>query len=250
MAETKDVQEQEQEEQSSSWLGDVVRVTILLWSMGILTANYLGIFSQAVDHVSCVALPTAATYTPALGKLNKKRKTRRALTTLRTLKPESMKKALALAASLLAAPAQATSRIKSNRQFHCRLMARDQLRSVNRLLWRYLGLTSLWALLLLLAPSLQGLPWLHSWRLQHTLLVMLSYSESYTEGDDVPTVLSTTVTSGVVPALPVFGNTTTTSGGVAGTLAGTIATDGALTITAGGAGTTAIGQVIQELTIK
>ena len=77
-----------------------------------------------------------------------------------------------------------------------------------------------------------------------------SYSESYTEGDDVPTVLSTTVTAGVVPALPVFGNTTTTSGGVAGTLAGTIATDGALTITAGGAGTTAIGQVIQELTIK
>ena len=77
-----------------------------------------------------------------------------------------------------------------------------------------------------------------------------SYSESYTEGDNVPSVLSTTVTSGVVPALPVFGSTTTTSGGVAGSLAGTIATDGALTITAGGAGTTAIGQVIQELTIK
>ena len=77
-----------------------------------------------------------------------------------------------------------------------------------------------------------------------------SYSESYTEGDDVPTVLSTTVTAGVVPALPVFGNTTTTSGGVAGTLAGTVATDGAITVTAGGAGTTAIGQVIQELTIK
>jgi hypothetical protein len=77
-----------------------------------------------------------------------------------------------------------------------------------------------------------------------------SYSESYTEGDNVPTVLSTTVTSGVVPSLPIFGNTTTTSGGVAGTLAGTIATDGAIAITAGGAGTTAIGQVIQELTIK
>ncbi len=77
-----------------------------------------------------------------------------------------------------------------------------------------------------------------------------SYSETYLEGDDVPTVLSTTVTAGVVPALPIFGNTTTTAGGVAGTLAGTLATDGALTITAGGAGTTAIGQVIQELTIK
>ena len=77
-----------------------------------------------------------------------------------------------------------------------------------------------------------------------------SYSESYIEGDDVPAVLSTTVTSGVVPALPAFGNTTTTSGGVAGSLAGTIATDGAISITAGGAGTSAIGQVIQELTIK
>ena len=77
-----------------------------------------------------------------------------------------------------------------------------------------------------------------------------SYSESYTEGDDVPTVLSTTVTSGVVPALPVFGNTTTTSGGVAGTLAGSIATDGAISLTSGGAGTQAVGQVILELTIK
>ena len=77
-----------------------------------------------------------------------------------------------------------------------------------------------------------------------------SYSESYTEGDDVPAVLSTTVTSGVVPALPVFGNTTTTSGGHAATLAGTLATDGAMSITAGGAGTQAISQLIQELTIK
>ena len=77
-----------------------------------------------------------------------------------------------------------------------------------------------------------------------------SYSESYIEGDDVPSVLSTTVTSGIVTALPAFGSTTTTSGGVAGNLEGTIATDGAISITAGGAGTSAIGQVIQELTIK
>jgi hypothetical protein len=77
-----------------------------------------------------------------------------------------------------------------------------------------------------------------------------SYSESYTGGDNTPAVLSTTVTAGVVPALPVFGNTTTTSGGVAGTLAGTIATDGAISITAGGAGTSVIGQVIQELSIR
>ena len=77
-----------------------------------------------------------------------------------------------------------------------------------------------------------------------------SYSESYTEGDDVPTVLSTTVTSGVVPALPAFGSVTTTSGGVAGTLDGSIATDGAISLTSGGAGTQAVGQVIMELQIK
>ena len=77
-----------------------------------------------------------------------------------------------------------------------------------------------------------------------------SYSESYTGGDNTPSVLSTTVTGGVVPALPVFGNVTTTSGGVASTLSGTIDSGGSLTITAGGAGTSAIGQVIQELSIR
>ena len=74
-----------------------------------------------------------------------------------------------------------------------------------------------------------------------------SYSESFIEGDATPS--DTTVTSGVVGSLPMLGSTTTTSVGVAGNLAGSIATDGALTITAGGAGTSAIGQVIQELTV-
>lgn len=76
MAESKEGQAQEPEEQDHSWLGDLVRITILLWSMGILTANYLGIFSQAVDPTFPASLltGTAATYTPALGKLNKKKK--------------------------------------------------------------------------------------------------------------------------------------------------------------------------------
>jgi len=76
MAETPQTPPKEQEEdRDSSWLGDVVRVTILLWSMGILTANYLGIFSQAVDPTFPASLltGTAATYTPALGKLKKKK---------------------------------------------------------------------------------------------------------------------------------------------------------------------------------
>lgn len=77
-----------------------------------------------------------------------------------------------------------------------------------------------------------------------------SYTESFIEGDDVPAVLSTTVTAGVVPALPNYGSSTTTSGGVAGSLAGSIASDHAISLTAGGAGTQAVGQVITELTIR
>ena len=73
-----------------------------------------------------------------------------------------------------------------------------------------------------------------------------SFSESFTEGDATPS--ATSVTSGVVASIPMLGSTTTTSGGVAGTLAGTIASDSAMTITAGGAGTTAIGQVILSVT--
>jgi len=75
-----------------------------------------------------------------------------------------------------------------------------------------------------------------------------SFTESFIEGDATPS--ATTVTNGVVTALPMLGDTTTTSGGYAGALAGTIATDGAMSITAGGAGTQAVAQVIQELTIK
>ena len=77
-----------------------------------------------------------------------------------------------------------------------------------------------------------------------------SYSESYQGGDNTPAVLSTTVTAGVVPALPIFANTTTTSGGVAGSLAGTLATDGAMAITAGSAGSAAVAQLVLELSIR
>lgn len=74
-----------------------------------------------------------------------------------------------------------------------------------------------------------------------------SFSESFLEGDATPS--ATTVTSGVVGSLPMLGDTTTTAGGVAGVLAGTIASDHALSITAGGAGTTAVGQMVTEIKI-
>lgn len=75
-----------------------------------------------------------------------------------------------------------------------------------------------------------------------------TFSETFLEGDDAPS--AATVSSGVVGSLPVMGSTTTQSGGVAGSLAGTINSAGTMTLTAGGAGTSATGQFVSELTIK
>lgn len=75
-----------------------------------------------------------------------------------------------------------------------------------------------------------------------------TFSESYIEGDDVPS--ATTVSSGVVGSLPAFGTVTTTAGGVAGSLAGTINSAGTMSLTAGGAGTSATGQFVSEITVK
>jgi len=74
-----------------------------------------------------------------------------------------------------------------------------------------------------------------------------SFTETYNEGDNA--LSSTTVTSGAVGALPVYGKVTTTAGGVAGNLAGTISPDFTTTITAGGAGTSAVSQFVSELLI-
>ena len=164
-----------------------------------------------------------------------------------------MKKALlALAASLLAAPAQAdiTHKIQSSVSLSVDGAGSVAIRQPSSMAVSGSNVTLGTAPTLGTLTSGTALGYTPGDYSITTAGDAFSYSESYTEGDDVPTVLSTTVTAGVVPALPVFGNTTTTSGGVAGTLAGTVATDGAITVTAGGAGTTAIGQVIQELTIK
>lgn len=75
-----------------------------------------------------------------------------------------------------------------------------------------------------------------------------SFSESFVEGDK-PHVGSS-VSSGVIGTLPAFGNSITSAGGVAGALAGTVGTDGAMTITAGGAGTRVTGQYVSDLTIS
>ena len=69
-----------------------------------------------------------------------------------------------------------------------------------------------------------------------------SVTENLIVGDTIPSLLSATVTSGVVPSMPVFGDTTTTAGGVAGSLATTLDSGHVMTVTAGGAGTTGTAQ--------
>ena len=70
-----------------------------------------------------------------------------------------------------------------------------------------------------------------------------SFSQSYIQGDAVPT---SAVTAGTVPN---FSSLQSTAAGTAGSLAGTVAPTGAISVTAGGANTLAIGQIVTELTI-
>ena len=75
-----------------------------------------------------------------------------------------------------------------------------------------------------------------------------SFSESWTQGDATAAIgAGVDVTSGVVADMPAYGETLTMSGGVAGSLAGTITSAGVTTLTAGGAGTTATGQFVTEI---
>ena len=70
-----------------------------------------------------------------------------------------------------------------------------------------------------------------------------SYSASFLQGDAIPTSAAT------VGAVPNFGSVTSYASGSAGSLAGTITTDGGITLTAGGAGTSAVGQFVSEITV-
>ncbi len=71
-----------------------------------------------------------------------------------------------------------------------------------------------------------------------------SFSQSYTQADAIPTAAPS------VGAVGNFGTQTSTAAGVAGDLAGSITTAGAISITAGGAGTLGTGQFVTEITVK
>ena len=70
-----------------------------------------------------------------------------------------------------------------------------------------------------------------------------SFSQSYTQADAVPTSAPT------VGQVPNFSSVTSYTAGTAGDLAGTVTSAGVLTVTAGGAGSTATGQYVSEITV-
>ena len=79
---------------------------------------------------------------------------------------------------------------------------------------------------------------------QKTAGSAFSFSQSFTQGDAISQSAPST------GAVSNFSNQTSTGSGTAGDLAGTILTSGAVTVTAGGAGTVATGQFVNELTIQ
>ena len=78
---------------------------------------------------------------------------------------------------------------------------------------------------------------------QKTAGEAFSFSASYVQGDAVPTSAAS------VGAVGNFSSQTSTAAGAAGDLAGTVSTTGAITLTAGGAGTSAVGQFVSEITV-
>ena len=79
---------------------------------------------------------------------------------------------------------------------------------------------------------------------QKTAGSAFSFSQTFTQGDAISTSAPST------GAVSNFSNQTSTGAGTAGDLAGTITTAGAVTVTAGGAGTVATGQFVNELTVN
>ena len=78
---------------------------------------------------------------------------------------------------------------------------------------------------------------------QDTAGAAFSFAQSYTQADAVPTGAAT------VGVNPNFSSVTSVAAGAKDTLAGTLTSASVIGITAGGAGTTATGQFVSEITV-
>ena len=71
-----------------------------------------------------------------------------------------------------------------------------------------------------------------------------SFTQAFIQGDAIDT------TGPDIGDVSAYGDQLSTAAGTAGSLAGTVTSQGALTVTAGGAGTSATGQFVTELSIN
>ena len=78
---------------------------------------------------------------------------------------------------------------------------------------------------------------------QDTAGAAVSFSQSYTQADAVPSSAPT------VGAVGNLSDQTSWAAGVKGDLAGTVTSAGVITVTGGGAGTSAVGQFVSEITV-
>ena len=76
-----------------------------------------------------------------------------------------------------------------------------------------------------------------------------AFSETAYTGDDIVTAQTQLSNDGRYDTPVLYGNSTTSTGGSVGDLAGTLSVSGVPTVTAGGVGTTAIGQRTIELSV-
>ena len=95
---------------------------------------------------------------------------------------------------------------------------------------------------LTIASGVGSIPTLSA--VQATAGESFSFTQSFTQGD---AIVSSAPALGAVSPLS---SQTSTAAGVAGTLAGTIDSSSTITLTGGGAGTSAIGQFVSEITIR
>ena len=76
-----------------------------------------------------------------------------------------------------------------------------------------------------------------------------NFSEALTVGDTVDTSMDVDATLGTFDTVEVYSDSVITSGGTKGSLAGTLSATGVASVTAGGQGTTALGQRTVTLSV-
>jgi hypothetical protein len=68
-------EDQGHEDDKHGWLGHVVRLGLMIWACGVITANYMGMFKQSIDVTFSASLLSsmAASYGLTVGRNAKKK---------------------------------------------------------------------------------------------------------------------------------------------------------------------------------